>query len=235
MSAPLNRSLAKALVSGARPYILLAIVLLALLPLLNLVVPPKGKPWNPPFPTPPKTGARFGEPDPENPDRLALDAWSDNSVHYLNLMQWWFGPVQSVFAHARNPGPTMMLRYRNGVLATHLLAPARVQERRDFAIFGDKGAIELRLHYPMQRNSIGHFKEIDIAAETKTASLGDHSDMYLEELLGFARAIRDGETGDPHGDFAMAIHDLLTVKAAHRSSRERREVDLAEIEGLCAR
>ncbi len=39
MSGRLNRSLGAALASGARPYILLAVVLLALLPLLNLVVP----------------------------------------------------------------------------------------------------------------------------------------------------------------------------------------------------
>src|SRR5687767_3016215 len=39
MSGRLNRSLGAALASGARPYILLAVVLLALLPLLNLIVP----------------------------------------------------------------------------------------------------------------------------------------------------------------------------------------------------
>ena len=49
MSAPLNRSLGKALVSGARPYILLAIAALALLPLLNLVVPPSSPLYLPDF------------------------------------------------------------------------------------------------------------------------------------------------------------------------------------------
>ncbi len=49
MSAPLNRSLGKALVSGARPYILLAIALLALLPLLNLFVPQSSPLYLPDF------------------------------------------------------------------------------------------------------------------------------------------------------------------------------------------
>ncbi len=49
MSAPLNRSLGKALVSGARPYIVLAITALALLPLLNLVVPPSSPLYLPDF------------------------------------------------------------------------------------------------------------------------------------------------------------------------------------------
>jgi urea transport system permease protein len=49
MSAPLNRSLGKALVSGARPFILLAIALLALLPLLNLFVPQSSPLYLPDF------------------------------------------------------------------------------------------------------------------------------------------------------------------------------------------
>ena len=49
MPAPLNRSLAKALVSGARPYILLAIAALAALPLLNLFVPPGSPLYLPDF------------------------------------------------------------------------------------------------------------------------------------------------------------------------------------------
>ncbi len=49
MSAPLNRSLGKALVSGARPYILLAIAVLAVLPLLNLFVPQSSPLYLPDF------------------------------------------------------------------------------------------------------------------------------------------------------------------------------------------
>ncbi len=49
MSAPLNRSLGKALLSGARPFILLAIAVLALLPLLNLFVPQSSPLYLPDF------------------------------------------------------------------------------------------------------------------------------------------------------------------------------------------
>ncbi len=49
MSARLNRSLAASLASGARPYILVAIVALALLPLLNLIVPPSSTFYLPDF------------------------------------------------------------------------------------------------------------------------------------------------------------------------------------------
>ena len=49
MSAPLNRALGKALVSGARPYLVLAIVLLALLPALNLFVSPSSAFYLPDF------------------------------------------------------------------------------------------------------------------------------------------------------------------------------------------
>ena len=49
MSAPLNRSLAASLASGARPYILVAIALLAALPLLNLLLPPNSPLYLPDF------------------------------------------------------------------------------------------------------------------------------------------------------------------------------------------
>ncbi len=49
MSARLNQSLGRALVSGARPYILAVIVILALLPLLNLAVPPSSPFYLPDF------------------------------------------------------------------------------------------------------------------------------------------------------------------------------------------
>jgi len=49
MSAPLNRSLAASLASGARPYILVAIALLAALPLLNLFLPPNSPFYLPDF------------------------------------------------------------------------------------------------------------------------------------------------------------------------------------------
>ena len=49
MSAPLNRSLAASLASGARPYILAAIAILAALPLLNLFLPPSSPFYLPDF------------------------------------------------------------------------------------------------------------------------------------------------------------------------------------------
>jgi len=49
MSGPLNRSFAASLASGARPYLLVAIALLAALPLLNLAVPPGSSFYLPDF------------------------------------------------------------------------------------------------------------------------------------------------------------------------------------------
>ena len=190
---------------------------------VNLVVPPSTPVWPRRFPTPPKQRGGWNEADPENEDQLGLDMWSDNSVHYLNLMQWWFGPVESVYATWRREGPMMMLRYASGVLATHVFSPIRLSERRDFTIIGTEGAIDVRLHYPMQRNTIGHYAETRRGDLARKEMEGDHSDMYRDELVAFGKAIVAGETGDPERSFEMGARDLMTVKAAHRSSKSGRE------------
>ena len=189
----------------------------------NIVIASIDPVWPRRFPTPPREGLEWGAPDPEDPDKLSFNMWSDNSVHYLNLMQWWFGPVEAVYGQWRQNGPMMMLRYKSGVLATHVFGPAKLFERRDFAIMGSEGMIDVTLHYPFQRNIMGRYAELRADDRTMKLPMRDHSDMYREELIAFARAINAGQTGDPEGTFEMGVHDMLTVKAAHRSSRSGRE------------
>ena len=190
---------------------------------LNLVIPPRDNVWPAHFAPPARETGLFGEDDPDDPDRLSNNIWSDNSVHYLNVMQWWFGPVEAVFAHYRQNGPLMMLRYKSGVVATHVFSPLRIVERRDFTVFGSEGMIEVRLHYPLLSNSMGFYHELRADDRMEKSAQRDHSDMYREELVAFASAIQNTETGDPQGLFASGVRDLLTVKAAHRSAKSGKE------------
>lgn len=194
----------------------------------NIVISSLDPVWPRRFQTPPRQGFVWGDPDPEDPDRLSFNMWSDNSVHYLNLMQWWFGKVEAVFGHWRKDGPVMVLRYKSGVLATHVFGPVKLFERRDFTILGSEGMIDLTLHYPFQRNIMGRYAELRGEDRTLKEPMRDHSDMYREELVAFARSIVANETGDPEGVFDMGLHDIITVKAAHRSARSGRE-EMVEI------
>ncbi len=178
--------------------------------------------WPRRFPTPEKE-FRWGAPDPEDPDKLSFDMWSDNSVHYLNVMQWWFGPVEAVFAHWRAAGSMMMLRYKSGVHATHVFSPVKLVERRDFTVFGTEGMMEVTLHYPFQRNIMGRYMELSTNDRLQKEAARDHSDMYRNELVAFAEAIRKNDVAHQAEDFSMGAHDMKTVKAAHRSDKSGKE------------
>gem|GEM_PF-5129885 len=161
---------------------------------------------------------------PDHPDdQIPSGVPLGGSIHYLNLLRWWFGDVESVWADVEDTRPLIVLRFRSGVLATQIVAGVG-EGIRESLITGQGGYIRTRLRYPGIPLDFGRTVVFSVDDPVLREPVFPRHDMFQEELRHFAACCR-GEAV-PISSAEDSLWDLAVLRAAYRSHRERREVEV---------
>ena len=166
-------------------------------------------------------------------------ALMNQSIHHIDALQWFLGPVHSVYAYAATLAHRMeaedvgvaVVRFANGALATiegsTLTWPQNLEG--SVAIFGERGSVKIG---GTALNRITLWKvegQLEQEAELLTSQRVDPPSVYgyshREVLRDFAQAVlNDTEPGTPGRE---ARKSLALVLAIYKSARTGREVILS--------
>jgi predicted dehydrogenase len=173
---------------------------------------------------------------------LAMDggALMNQSIHHIDALRWFMGPVRSVYAYSATLAHRMesedvgvaALRFANGALGTvegsTLTWPQNLEG--SVAIFGERGSVKIG---GTALNRITLWKvdgQLEQEAEILTAQRVDPPTVYgyshREVIRNFTQAVLDGRAPGTPGDEARKSLEL--VLAMYESARRRREVVLAD-------
>ncbi len=171
---------------------------------------------------------------------LAMDggALMNQSIHHLDALQWFMGPVASVYAYTATLAHKMesedvgvaVLRFRSGALATvegsTLTWPQNLEG--SVALFGERGSVEVG-GTALSRITLWKVDgELEREAEILTSQRLDPPTVYgyshREVIQDFARALLEG--GEPSTPGPEARKSLALVLAIYESARTGREVQL---------
>ncbi|MGE0799234.1 MAG: Gfo/Idh/MocA family protein [Lautropia sp.] len=162
-------------------------------------------------------------------------AFMNQASHYVDLLDWLIGPVESVHAYtatlarrieAEDTG-VMSVRWKSGAIGsvnvTMLTYPRNLEG--SITILGEKGTVRVG---GVAANEIAHWEFEDARPEDEqttsasyqtTSVYGFGHPLYyrnvIEVLRGQARPETDGQQG---------LRSLALLCAAYRSARERREI-----------
>jgi predicted dehydrogenase len=165
-------------------------------------------------------------------------ALMNQSIHHIDALQWFMGPVQSVHAYTATRAHQMeaedvgvaIVRFANGALATiegsTLTWPQNLEG--SVAIFGESGSVKIG---GTALNRIELWKvagELEQEAELLTSQRVDPPSVYgyshRETVRDFAHALQTGtESGTPGPE---ARKSLALVLALYESAATGREVAL---------
>lgn len=163
-------------------------------------------------------------------------ALMNQSIHHIDALQWFMGPIRSVFAYSATLAHQMeaedvgvaVVRFENGALATiegsTLTWPQNLEG--SVAIFGARGSVKIG---GTALNRITLWKvegQLEQEAELLTSQRVDPPSVYgyshREVIRDFAQAIsHDRMPGTPGIE---ARKSLALVLAVYESARTRREV-----------
>jgi len=171
---------------------------------------------------------------------LSMDggALMNQSIHHLDALQWFMGPVASVYAYTATLAHKMesedvgvaVVRFRSGALATvegsTLTWPQNLEG--SVALFGARGSVEIG-GTALSRITLWKVDgELEREAEILTSQRLDPPTVYgyshREVMHDFSRALLEGrEPGTPGPE---ARKSLALVLAIYESARTGREVQL---------
>ena len=171
---------------------------------------------------------------------LSMDggALMNQSIHHLDALQWFLGPVASVYAYTATLAHTMesedvgvaVVRFRSGALATiegsTLTWPQNLEG--SVALFGERGSIKIG-GTALSRITLWKVDgELEREAEILTSQRVDPPTVYgyshREVIHDFARALLDGH--EPSTPGPEARKSLALVLAIYESARRGRQVQL---------
>lgn len=171
---------------------------------------------------------------------LSMDggALMNQSIHHLDALQWFMGPVASVYAYTATLAHTMesedvgvaVVRFRSGALATvegsTLTWPQNLEG--SVALFGKRGSVKIG-GTALSRITLWKVDgELEREAEILTGQRVDPPTVYgyshREVIHDFARALLDGR--EPSTPGPEARKSLALVLAIYESARTGREVQL---------
>lgn len=164
-------------------------------------------------------------------------AFMNQASHYVDLLDWLIGPVQSVYAQMATLGRqvevedtgTLNIRWRSGTIGsmnvTMLTFPKNLEA--SITILGEKGTVKLSGN---SINQIDHWEfsektamdnTIHTASEMATASLGSGHIAYYQNV---ADALNGCATEMVDGCEGLRSMEILT--AAYLSAREQKAIAL---------
>lgn len=169
-------------------------------------------------------------------------ALMNQSIHHIDALQWFMGPVQSVYAYSATLAHRMeaedvgvaVVRFTSGALATiegsTLTWPQNLEG--SVAVFGERGSVKIG---GTALNRIVLWKvegELEQEAELLTSQIVDPPSVYgyshREVIRDFAQAVRLGRPPGTPG--RAARRSLELVLAIYQSARSGREVTLSSPE-----
>lgn len=167
-------------------------------------------------------------------------ALMNQSIHHIDALQWFMGPVQSVYAYSATLAHQMeaedvgvaVIRFANGALATvegsTLTWPQNLEG--SVSIFGAHGSVKIG---GTALNRIVLWKvegELEQESELLTSQIVDPPSVYgyshREVIRDFAEAVMHGRPPGTPGPEARK--SLALVAAIYESARTGREVTLAQ-------
>lgn len=167
-------------------------------------------------------------------------ALMNQSIHHIDALQWFMGPVQSVYAYSATLAHQMeaedvgvaVIRFANGALATvegsTLTWPQNLEG--SVSIFGAHGSVKIG---GTALNRIVLWKvegELEQESELLTSQIVDPPSVYgyshREVIRDFAEAVIHGRPPGTPGPEARK--SLALVAAIYESARTGREVTLAQ-------
>ena len=168
---------------------------------------------------------------------LAMDggALMNQSIHHIDALQWFMGPVQSVQAYSATLAHRMeaedvgvaVLRFASGALGTvegsTLTWPQNLEG--SVALFGERGSVEVG---GTALNRITLWKvdgQLEQESEILTSQRVDPPSVYgyshREVIRNFAQAIMDGkEPGTPGEEARKSLELVLAIYEAARTGAE---------------
>ncbi|MCB0047003.1 MAG: Gfo/Idh/MocA family oxidoreductase [Caldilineaceae bacterium] len=168
---------------------------------------------------------------------IAMDggALMNQSIHHIDALQWFMGPVQSVQAYTATLAHTMeaedvgvaVLRFANGALATVEGSTVTWPQNLEgsVAVFGEHGSVKIG---GTALNRITLWKvagQLEQEAEILTSQRLDPPSVYgyshREVIHNFAQALLHNRTPDTTGEDARRSLELvLAIYAAARQGTE---------------
>jgi UDP-N-acetyl-2-amino-2-deoxyglucuronate dehydrogenase len=172
---------------------------------------------------------------------LAMDggALMNQSIHHLDALQWFMGPVASAYAYTATLAHRMesedvgvaVVRFESGALATiegsTLTWPQNLEG--SVALFGERGSVKVG-GTALSRITLWKVDgELEREAEILTSQRVDPPTVYgyshREVIHDFARALLEGR--EPETPGREARKSLALVLAIYESARTGREVHLS--------
>ena len=160
------------------------------------------------------------------------------SIHHIDALQWFMGPVQSVFAYTATLAHKMeaedagvaVLRFAGGALATiegsTLTWPQNLEG--SIALFGRRGSVKIG---GTALNRITLWKvdgELEQEAEILTSQRVDPPSVYgyshREVIRDFVQSLQEGRSPGTPGEEARRSLELVT--AIYESARLHKEITL---------
>lgn len=165
-------------------------------------------------------------------------ALMNQSIHHLDALQWFMGPVASVYAYTATLAHTMecedvgvaVVRFRSGALATvegsTLTWPQNLEG--SVALFGERGSVKIG-GTALSRITLWKVDgELEREAEILTSQRIDPPTVYgyshREVIHDFVRALLEGR--EPSTPGPEARKSLALVLAIYESARTGQEVQL---------
>ncbi len=165
-------------------------------------------------------------------------ALMNQASHFVDLMHWLFGPVQSVHAHAATlarhieaeDSISMSVQWRHGGIgslnATVLTYPKNLET--SMTVIGEKGTAKLA---GPAMNEVRHWEFADVVGDP--AEEARQATVDVAELAGYGHRkyyenvvqVLRGEA-HPHTDGREALKSLELMIAAYRSARDGERVGL---------
>jgi predicted dehydrogenase len=173
-------------------------------------------------------GGQYGSDWRKDPARAGRGALLEHSIHDLDALQWWLGPVRSLAARVRelhgipriDDVATAQLEFESGALASLVSVWHDVLERpsnRRIEIFCERlfVAVEGDLVGPVRFQFTGEAEQV-LERGALLEALRARGDDSVNPATAFLAAVRDGRPADP--DFAAALPAQRLADAVYASA-----------------
>lgn len=163
-----------------------------------------------------------------DPAKCGRGALLEHSIHDLDILQWWLGPVASLSAVMRefhgHPKiedlAAVRLDFASGAVASLTSVWHDILERpsqRRVEVFCERlhAVIEGDLAGPVRWQFTGEAEQ-ELSGQALVETLRERGDEPLNPAAGFLAAVRDGTRADP--DFAEALPAHQLADAAYASA-----------------
>lgn len=164
-------------------------------------------------------------------------AFMNQASHYVDLIDWMIGPVESVFAYtstmARNieveDSGVLAIKWRNGALGTMNVSMLTYPKNLEgtITVLGEKGTVRIG---GLAVNEIQHWEfadkdpdddKVSSASYETTSVYGFGHPLYYDNVIKVMRGEAEPETDGREG-----LKSLEVLVAAYQSARDGRKVSL---------